>query len=81
MFSDKTYTSVIATTLVVKIIDEKAFFPVLKAYTHHAEPSIYDRVAFLDHFSRAPLKVPEMGHSVAGSQKKTRFHHFYYTSM
>jgi len=66
---------------VIQVIDEKAFLSILENDAHHAEPSLHDGVALFNDFASPPLKVPEMGNPVTGSQEKARFHHSYYTSM
>jgi len=67
----------ITTTFVIKIIDEGSFDIIIKTNPHQAEPAGKNRMLLFDHFSSAPVRVPEVLYDVTHPQIQFSCHERY----
>lgn len=68
------YPGVVATAMVVQVIDEKPFYTVLENNSHHTEAAFHHGVPLFDDFTNPPLEKPEVCDLVAGLEIKPPVH-------
>jgi hypothetical protein len=73
------YSEVITAGLIVKIIDERPFYPVIKEDSHHTEPSRQRRMFLFNYVTSAPEGKAPVFDGVSHLQIQLLSHKVFYT--